>query len=297
MDVSVIIVNYNTCSLLADCIDSIYEKTMGVEYEVIVVDNASSDDSIRMLHCDYPDVLVVETGGNIGFGRANNLGMERASGKYLFLLNSDTVLVNNAIKIFYDSAESLKNNGFQIGSLGSILLRNDMTSCHSYGSFITPDSELREVIAKYIRFLKPKSNTCPDWVKDVLDVDYVTGADMFVPSEVYKTVGGFDPDFFMYCEEVDWQKRMCEVGLKRLIVGGPEIIHLEGGSDKDLINNWSISRLENFYKSRKIYRKKHYNKKLLFVIKVILALLDAPSLIMLAVLKKEKRYIKLIKLK
>ena len=297
LDVSVIIVNYNTSAVLEDCLASVYAKTEGVSYEVIVVDNASSDDSVQMVRRDFPDVVLIEAGENLGFGRANNLGMQRANGKYIFLLNSDTVLLNNAIKIFYQKAERILSENRRLGVLGAILLRSDLQTCHSYGRFITASHELRETLAKYFRFLKDSSNTKPHKVTGELPVDYVTGADMFMPRSVFKETGGFDDDFFMYCEEVDWQKRMCQLGMERIIVGGPEIIHLEGGSDTKKKNIWSPSRLRNLAMSRKIYRKKHYNKHILPLVRMLLVLLDAPSLILIALLKKEKRYIELINLK
>lgn len=296
MDVSIIIVSYNTLSVLRDCILSIKGKTRDIEYEIIVVDNASKDGTVEMLRQEFPEVKTIESGGNVGFGRANNIGMDAARGKYLLLLNADTILLNNAVKEFYDKAEDLSKEGYQIGAIGSILLNKDKTTCHSYGRFITPGGEMREVISKYLRFLKDTTNTSPSPVEGMKAVDYITGADMFVPAKVYKEMGGFDPDFFMYCEEVDWQKRMQEKGYKRLIVEGPEIIHLEGGGDNKEKKTWSPSRLRNLYTSRKIYRSKHYNKIMLPFFRTCHMLLDLPSIMMVALLTRKKEYLQLIKL-
>lgn len=292
MDVSIIIVNYNTKQLLSDCLSSIKEKTFGIEYEVIVVDNDSTDGSQEMLRQDFQWVRLVESGENLGFGKANNLGMSVANGKYFFLLNSDTLLINNAVKHFFDYAES--NSDF--GALGSILLGSDNKPCHSYGRFITPLSELRFVIAKYLRFLKDKSNLLPELVSSPKEVDYITGADLWVPRSVYKSLGGFDPQFFMYCEEVDWQKRMADAGLKRLIIPNPKIIHLEGGSDNSKSRIWSTNRLKNIYTSKKIYYHKHFNKWIYPFFRIIYCILNTPSLIMLTMVKNGGvRYAKLIK--
>ncbi|MDE7420917.1 MAG: glycosyltransferase family 2 protein [Muribaculaceae bacterium] len=296
MDVSIIIVNYNTRDILRDCIWSIKSQSKDIEYEVIVVDNDSSDGTLEMLQREFPEVKAIDAGQNLGFGRANNLGMQQARGKYLFLLNSDTIIVNNAIKIFFDKAEHLMQEDGQIGVLGAILYGSDSKTCHSYGSFITPKMELKEVMAKYLRFLKDKKNTNPPSVETNLNVDYITGADMFVPAKVFKATGGFDPDFFMYCEEVDWQKRMDEKGYRRIIVNGPEIIHLEGGSDTNKKKSWSPNRLANLYKSRKIYREKHYNKVLLPFFRMLRLLLDMPSILILALATRRKEYLNLIKL-
>ncbi|MDE6378962.1 MAG: glycosyltransferase family 2 protein [Muribaculaceae bacterium] len=297
IDVSIIIVNYNTAGMLRDCLESIKQQTSDVDYEVIVVDNDSSDDSVKMLRKDFPEVILIESGANIGFGRANNLGMAHAKGEYLFLLNSDTILTNNAVREFFLKAEFLRENGRKIGVLGCILRNRDMSTCHSYGRFITPRSELQEVTAKYLRFLKDQTNLRPEPVKGEKNVDYVTGADMFLPRQVFESTGGFDPDFFMYCEEVDWQKRMEEAGLERLVVEGPEIIHLEGGSDSSKGSIWSPSRLRHLYESRRLYRRKHFSPGTLTAFRMLHTLLDAPSIILTAIMLKRKEYLHLINLK
>lgn len=294
MDVSIIIVSYNTKNLLSDCIRSVMEKTEGVDYEIIVVDNDSTDGTMAMLEEEFPEVKAIASGSNIGFGRANNIGMQAAAGKYLFLLNSDTLLLNNAVKIFFDKAEDLKSEGRKIGTLGSILRAPSGKTCHSYGYFLTPGNELKEVLAKYLRWMKDPENTEPKEILDTKAVDYVTGADMFVPKKVFEETGGFDPDFFMYCEEVDWQKRMAELGYERLIIGGPEIAHLEGGSDKSEDSIWSVRRLSRLYASKCLYRKKNYGRwRPLF--EIIYRLMDAPSVVLVAAIRKEAGYLRLLR--
>ncbi len=254
MDVSIIIVSYNTQQMLDDCISSIMAHTKDVEYEIIIVDNDSKDETCMMLETKYPRVKLIKSRENLGFGRANNLGMQKAKGKYLFLLNSDTILLNNALKIFFDFAE---NSQLKIGALGAILKSPDGSNCHSFGKFLTLRGELRDVVAKYLKFLKDDSKFHPKSVDKPMPVDYITGADMWVPQLVYKQLGGFDPSFFMYCEEVDWQRRMSDAGYVRLIINGPEIIHLEGGSDKNKTNIWSATRLKNIQNSKRIYFRKY----------------------------------------
>lgn len=273
IEVSIIIVNYNTLHLLQECISSIYKHTRKNSIEIIVVDNQSIDGSVEMLRTTFPTVIIIENKENQGFGRANNLGSKRAHGKYLFYLNSDTILLNDAISIFFKYAENT-NEG--IGALGCILTGPDGNTCHSYGKMITPGYELKNAIARYLRFLKPRWLTRPDKVRKPLSVDYITGADLFVPRKVFEKTGGFDPDYFMYCEEVDWQKRMDAIGLKRLIIPGPEIIHLEGGSDSNKKPTWSQTRISNIQKSRKIFYKKHFNKSILPIFLVFQSILQLP---------------------
>lgn len=282
MDVSIIIVNYNTKDILADCLLSIIKETINIDYEIIVVDNDSHDGSQKMLKNRFPNVKVIESGKNLGFGKANNLGMQHAKGKYFFLLNSDTLLLNNAIKIFYDYSEA--NPGF--GALGCILLDRDKNPCHSYGKFHTPLKSLKDVIAKYLRFLKDSWLLHPDYVEAPLSVDYITGADLWVPKAVYEKTGGFDKDFFMYFEEVDWQLRMKLEGYDRIIIPGPKIIHLEGGSDSDGHKFWTKNRLKNLNASREIYECKHFNKFVIPLYRIAYHLLNLPSVIMISLARK-----------
>ena len=116
-DVSIIIVNYNTLHVLQPCIDSIVENTRDINYEIIVVDNGSIDGSVEALTNDQR-ITFIPTGENLGFGRANNRGLERAIGRYIFFLNSDTLLKNNAIKMLFDFAGQYPS---QLGALGCIL--------------------------------------------------------------------------------------------------------------------------------------------------------------------------------
>lgn len=263
MDVSVIIVNYNTCRLLLDCLASIYEHTRNVGFEVIVVDNASSDGSESYVTGQFPEVVWVNAGSNLGFGRANNLGACRAKGKYVFLLNSDTLLLNNAIKEFYDYAES--HVGEHIGVLGSWLLDKDGNLNNSCGEFPSPRSEIKYLLGKC------KIVRMQDKYAGVADVDYVIGADMFISKDVYDEFGGFDPNIFMYYEETDLQYRMAQKGYLRRIIETPRIVHLEGGSfgSKGLTYNRFIMA----QKSYDYYLRKHYKGIMYFMFKMTLSII------------------------
>lgn len=110
MDVSIIIVNYNTKELTRNCLRSIFDQTKDVDFEVIVSDNGSTDGSIEMIRAEFPQVILIENNANLGFGAANNRGLKIARGKYVFYLNSDTVLLNNAVKLFLTTG-SLRQRG------------------------------------------------------------------------------------------------------------------------------------------------------------------------------------------
>ena len=142
IDVSIIIVNFNTKTLLDHCLESIFLQTKSVEFEVIVIDNASIDGSEKLVRHKYPDVRWINSGANLGFGRANNIGADVACGKYLFLLNSDTILLNDAVSILYHYMESNMQKN-KLGAIGSYLLDSNENINVSYLDFPTPISEFR----------------------------------------------------------------------------------------------------------------------------------------------------------
>ena len=247
MDVSIIIVHYNTKELLSDCLSSIYYNTIDVDFEIIIVDNASFDGSEDFIRFRYPHVIWINSGENLGFGRANNLGVKYAKGEYLFFLNSDTIVKNNAVKTFLTYMKN--HHEGNIGVIGCMLL--DPTGCpnNSFGLFPSPKNELLYLLGKVfnesINVLNRENN-----------VDYITGADMFMRHDLFETMEGFDSNIFMYYEETDLQYRMAKLGLKRLIIEGPEIVHLEGGSFQQ--KGLSFNRFMMAQKSYNYFVRKHY---------------------------------------
>ena len=206
MDVSIIIVNYNTCALTRNCLKSVFEQTKDIEFEVIVSDNNSNDGSIEMIKQEFPQVILIENNANLGFGAANNRGLKLAKGKYIFYLNSD------------EKHEVI----------------------HSYGCFPRVWKEIiimiRRIIVAYIKFflkilgINYKKYSKPRiYSKYIGDVEYITGADLFVKNNNFAY---YDERFFLYYEETHLQHQMMKNGLKRLIIDRIRIIHLEGGSDK-----------------------------------------------------------------
>ena len=229
MKVSVIIVNYNTLHVLRPCLDSIIEQTIGIDYEIIVVDNGSTDGSIEALSADSR-ITLISTGENLGFGRANNKGLEQAKGEYIFFLNSDTLLKNNAIKMLYDFAQQYQG---KLGALGCILEDRQGNRIHSYGPFPKIGNDFHKFlwipILKGLRLYHQPAIEYPEhWMK----VDYVTGADLFVSRQVLDECGSFHPAFFMYYEESEMQHRFQLHGYDNILLNGPEIVHLEGEGGK-----------------------------------------------------------------
>jgi len=237
MDVSIILVSYNTKDLTRDCIKSIYEKTEGVSYDIWVVDNASSDGSVEMIREEFPEVKLIESDKNLGFGRANNLAIKESNAKYCFLLNTDTVLLNNAVKILFDFMENPKNSG--VGVCGGQLFNPDMTYQWSTGEFNSLDKLYRKSIG--INYHQIKYRLKDIFKSRVLkekryvhsssqEVDYIIGADMMLRKSALNEVGAFDERFFMFSEEAELCFRLKKQGYKVRFVPDSHILHYGGAS-------------------------------------------------------------------
>lgn len=262
MDVSVIIVNYNTKELTKNCIDSVFAKTSGVSFEVILVDNASTDGSVELFEKDER-ILFIESGENLGFGKANNLGYQHARGKYLFLLNSDTLLLNNAIKEFYLQMEQRSKT---IACMGCLLVDGNNMRIHSYGDFPTLAKELIRkpwyLLHKFWGIQVGYDDHPLQIIDDhTFEVEYVTGADLFIRKSVADEYGLFDSDFFMYYEETEMQYRYRKRGNISVINDLPKIQHLVGGSEKSSLSIWERRDLEG---TMLCYEKMYGRKKTRF---------------------------------
>lgn len=285
MDVSIIIVNYNTKKLLADCINSIYKHTTNIEFEIIVSDNGSVDGSIEMLKQNFPQVILIENNANLGFGTANNKGLSIAKGKYIFYLNSDTLLLNNAVKLFFDYFEE---NGSKenIGALGCNLLNKDGTINNSYSTFPDINQDLqglfklnfglwKKLLKKIFISSSINNNTSStpsvsNNMKKTGEVDYIVGADLFLLNNEYAL---FDENFFLYFEETDLQYQLAKAGKKRILLDEPSIIHYEGCSSNTFNKNNSKEFINFSSKCLKIstiyYYKKNISKIKAFIIKIL----------------------------
>ncbi|RRJ88479.1 glycosyltransferase family 2 protein [Flavobacterium macacae] len=256
-DVSIIIVNYNTKQMTNECIESIIAYTNGLNYEIILVDNGSSDGSKEFFE-KKEGIVYIYSNENLGFGRANNLGAEKATGNYLFLLNSDTLLFDNSIKIMCDFYSS-KETELKMGALGCVLVDRDKQFNGCGGSFPT----CKDWIKKYkssLPFVKwfskyDEKETYP-LDNNYFEIDYVIGADLLIKKSVFESLQGFDPDYFMYYEESDLQKRMSSLGLKAYIITITKIIHLEDASGKSIVNYSNRKRIIT-HLSRNLYLKKN----------------------------------------
>jgi GT2 family glycosyltransferase len=263
IEVSVIIVNYNTVDLLSECIKSIYEQTEDVVFEIIVVDNNSDDGSEGIVNENFPNVVFIQSGNNLGFGRANNLGIERSKGIYIFMLNPDTLLLNNALKVFLDFYRNNESILSVVGAVGGELLQIDgITRNHSSQSFPKMVDELKTIVnLLFLKVLKRpffmiEREAILSDSEPFKEVDYVTGADLFISRDLILEFGCFDSKYFMYFEETDLQRRLVNAGYRNYLIRGTKIKHFEGGSFGKGISSYRKYMLDE---SRFYYYRKHKN--------------------------------------
>jgi len=231
MDVSVCIVSWNTKELLKDCIASIKTKTSGLQYEIIVVDNASSDGSAEMVVKEFPDCRLIESTTNSGFARANNRAAAEASSQYILYLNPDTRLVTNAVYGMFSFLEA--NEG--VAAVGCKLV--DEFGAIQYTCASTFPTAFNEFSALFfLNRLFPMSNVFSAreldyWNhEDSREVNCLSGACMMVRRSVVDELGGFDERLFMYAEDIDMCLRILRLGWKIYYLSSETIIHVECAS-------------------------------------------------------------------
>lgn len=219
IQLSIIIISFNTKELLRDVLKNVFEHSKDLSIEVIVVDNASKDGSADMVSEEYPQVILIPSGENLGFGKANNLGAKKAQGEYIVLLNSDAFLKGDSLTIAYQKMKARP----EAGLAGAKLVGRD--------GAIQPSS--RKFPSLYTHMLLVSGNldelSVPD--KDH-QTDWVPGAFSIIPRKVFEQLDGFDERFFLYYEEVDLCMRVKQAGYQVWYFPEVEVIHLGGESAK-----------------------------------------------------------------
>lgn len=230
MDLSIIIVNYRTPQLVVDCISSFYKNNEHVQFEVLVVDNASEDNSEDLIAKACPSIRWIQMDYNSGFARANNVGIKQAKADTVLLLNSDTLDFYNAIENCY-----LEFSKSEYVACGVQLLNRDGSPQIS-GNFVVkgglnyllPLPYLGNFIKWLGYTLKIKKPHIPN-AKNEVEVDWINGAFLMVKRDAITKAGLLDEDFFLYAEEAEWCSRLKKIG-KLCIFGQYNIIHLQGES-------------------------------------------------------------------
>lgn len=230
IDVSIIIVSWNTRQTTCDCIRSIYGQPSKVDFEVIVIDNASTDGSAEMVKKDFLRVTLVKNPENRGFAAANNQGMAIAKGRYVLLLNSDTIILDNAVSKTVAFADANPDAAV----VGCRVLNPDKTlqpTCFMFPSIlnmILSSSYLYKLFPRSTFFGRERMTW---WDRnDTREVDVVTGCYMLVRKKAIDQVGVMDERFFIYGEETDWCYRFKQAGWKVMFAPVGKIIHLGGQS-------------------------------------------------------------------
>jgi GT2 family glycosyltransferase len=273
IDVSIIIVNYNTCSLTLQCLRSIYEKTIDINFETVVIDNASIDNSIERIKEEFPQVILIDNDRNIGFGRANNIGIQIIKGRNVFFLNSDTILLNNSIKYLSDYLDE----NIMVGACGGNLFNGEMNPMHSYRMlFPSIIWEVNSLLGNMIERILYIRNREFNYTGRPHEVAYITGADLMIKKNVLDFVGYFSSAFFMYYEDTDLCYRIYQNGYKIISLPTAQIQHLEGKSSHNKISSKKILMIN---KSRLMYYKLHYKKSYITIANIIYLFINISRII------------------
>jgi GT2 family glycosyltransferase len=249
VDISVIIVNWNTKDLLRNCLKSVYDTVQNLQLEIFVVDNASSDGSVVMLKEEFPSVIIIVNKENKGFGVANNQALAIMKGKYAILLNSDAVLIPEAVNELWNFCEANEKAGIA----GGQLLNADESKQNSIAYFpslltLAVNNSLLEYLFPRLYPSKRYKHVSP------IEVDSIIGACMMIRKKALDETGLFDPRYFFFFEETDLARTMRLKGWKVFHVPDAFIYHLQGQS----VGHRTRSRIE-FYRSRYQYLRKWHN--------------------------------------
>lgn len=258
MDISILILNYNTRDLTLQTIRSVLQSVTEYTYEIILVDNASTDGAVDVIRSEFPVITVIANDANVGFARANNQAMQIAKGRYILLLNSDTVVQPDTLNVmvrYMDTHPDVGASGCKVvlpdGSLDRACLRG----------FPTPEASF------YYAFgfskLFPGNPRFSQYQLNHLDpdqphrIDCLVGAFMLVRREAIEQVGMLDEAFFMYGEDVDWCYRIKDAGWGISYYPLTQIIHYKGASSR----RKPVKIVYEFYRAMWVFHRKHYIKK------------------------------------
>ena len=259
MDLSVVILSYNVKYLLDACIQSVLHATRSISTEIIVVDNASTDESVALVREKYPDIRIIKNEINLGFSKANNIGVRASKGNYILILNPDTVVNESAI---IGALHHLQNKA-ETGIVG--------VRMHDARGQYLPESKrgFPDLVSSFFKITGiyrffPKSDFFNHYYlgsKDknqISEVEVLTGAFMMMPKSLYEEVGGFDESYFMYGEDIDLSNKIKKSGKNLVYLGNEQIIHLKGRSARFD----SYQHVKNFYQAMSIFVNKNFSNRI-----------------------------------
>lgn len=254
---SITIVSWNTCEDLRLALQSIDQHRPQDSFEVLVVDNASTDGSAVMVQREFPWVRLIANKENVGFTRGHNQAVWESHGKYLLILNSDTIIQQDALQKLIAFAETNPD----VGVIGPRLLNPDGSlqySCRRFPNLAAAIFRNTPLGRLFPQNRYTRDYLMADWDHGTpREVDWVSGAAMFVRREVYERLQGFDERFFMYCEDVDFCYRVWKAGWKVVYYPEAQIVHAIGRSTDRVANKM----IRQFHKSMYLFYKKHYARE------------------------------------
>lgn len=257
MKLSIVIICWNDLKVIGDCLHSIYAGTHEIEFEVIVSDNSSTDGSVAFISQNYPQVRVVENRANLGFAKGNNAGIRHTTGQYVLILNPDTIVHERAL----DKLVAFAEGHPKAGAFGCRVLNPD--GSYQVSARLFPTIQRYWVAALYLRHLASLSDLFvyeeyPGWKGETeRPIDWQSGCCVMVRSDVLKTLGGFDEQFFYHFEEVDLCRRIWNAGYPILFTPAATIIHLGGQSVSRFPVRFEIEK----HRSRYRYFYKHFGTR------------------------------------
>ena len=257
MQLSIVIVNYNSKFLIEQCLGSVGKAIAGIETEIIVVDNNSTDGSKEHLKDKFPGVKFIFNNENVGFAKASNQGFKITSGKYVLFLNPDTILSESCLTdciSFFESYPDAGAVGVRLIDSKGNFLKESKRGVPSVSASFYKLFGLAAIFPASKTFAKYYQAHLPERANNSVDV--LPGAFMLVRRHVFETANGFDEDFFMYGEDIDLSLRIDQLGYKNYYLGSINVTHLKGGSTK-----YNYRYVQDFYGAMNLFVKKHYSNK------------------------------------
>ncbi len=265
IDLSIIVVSWNVRDFLAACLDSIRAGAGDLSLEVIVVDSASTDDTVTVLRERYPWVRLLAQPQNVGFTRGNNIGLQAAAGRHVMLLNPDTEIIGTA---FVEMVNTLDRDP-AVGVVGPRTLNSDGSTQSTRRRFPTLLTAIFE--STWLQRFAPRHVLDRYYARDIADaatadVDWVQGSALMARREVYARIGPLDEQYVMFSEELDWCKRARDAGWRVVYVGSATIIH-HGGKSTDQV---AASKHIYFQQSKIRYFRKFHGPLAAFCLRIVL---------------------------
>lgn len=263
MLLSVVLINHNTHDYLKACLASMVRQMQpGTGIEVILVDNGSTDGSVEMVRRDFPEVRLFPQSENLGFTKANNIGLREACGRYRLVLNSDTEIIGDALEVMCRYMDEHPD----VGALGAQLLNPDGTiqlSCRKFPSFRTAFFHRYSLLTR----LFPRNPYSAEYLMtdvghdQTREVDWVSGACLLVRDTVCEQIGLLDEGFFIYAEDVDWCYRMKQAGWKVVYYPDAKVMHHIGRATRKIAYRMTLERHKSMWR----FYKKHYSRGIALV--------------------------------